>query len=32
LNHRVDVFGGVLEEQCTALLSGFFARQRGGNP
>ena len=32
LNHRVDVFGGVLEEQCTALLTGFFARQRGGNP
>jgi tRNA(adenine34) deaminase len=32
LNHRVDVFGGVLEEQCTALLNGFFARQRGGNP
>jgi tRNA(adenine34) deaminase len=28
LNHRVDVFGGVLEEQCTALLTGFFAAQR----
>ena len=24
LNHRVDVFGGVLEEECGALLSGFF--------
>ena len=32
LNHRVDVFGGVLEEQCGALLSGLFARQRAGNP
>jgi tRNA(adenine34) deaminase len=28
LNHRVDVFGGVLEEQCAALLSEFFAGQR----
>ncbi len=24
LNHRVDVFGGVREEECGALLSGFF--------
>lgn len=32
LNHRVDVFGGVLQEECAALLSGFFARQRTGNP
>lgn len=30
LNHRVDVFGGVLEEECGTLLSGFFARQRAG--
>lgn len=29
LNHRVDVFGGVLEHECAALLSGFFGRQRG---
>jgi tRNA(adenine34) deaminase len=29
LNHRVDVFGGVLEKECGALLSGFFARNRG---
>jgi tRNA(adenine34) deaminase len=29
LNHRVDVFGGVLEEECGALLSGFFAATRG---
>jgi len=28
LNHRVDVFGGVLEEECRALLSKFFAQQR----
>jgi tRNA(adenine34) deaminase len=28
LNHRVDVFGGVLEAQCGALLSGFFASAR----
>jgi tRNA(adenine34) deaminase len=28
LNHRVDVFGGVLEERCGALLSEFFATAR----
>jgi tRNA(adenine34) deaminase len=28
LNHRVDVFGGVLEEQCAALFSGFFGAAR----
>jgi tRNA(adenine34) deaminase len=28
LNHRVDVFGGVLEEECSALLSEFFAATR----
>jgi tRNA(adenine34) deaminase len=28
LNHRVDVFGGVLEEECAALLSGFFSATR----
>lgn len=28
LNHRVDVFGGVLEQECAALLSGFFAGTR----
>lgn len=32
LNHRVDVFGGVLETECASLLSEFFARQRAGNP
>jgi tRNA(adenine34) deaminase len=29
LNHRVDVFGGVLMEECAALLQRFFAQRRG---
>jgi tRNA(adenine34) deaminase len=29
LNHRVDAFGGVLEEECGALLARFFAGVRG---
>jgi tRNA(adenine34) deaminase len=29
LNHRVDVFGGVLMEECTALLKQFFNEKRG---
>lgn len=28
LNHRVDVFGGVLEAECGSLLSGFFTATR----
>ena len=28
LNHRVDVFGGVLEEECAALLRDFFVSRR----
>jgi haloalkane dehalogenase/tRNA(adenine34) deaminase len=28
LNHRVDVFGGVLTEECAQLLQQFFARRR----
>jgi tRNA(adenine34) deaminase len=28
LNHRVDVFGGVLMEECGNLLRGFFAERR----
>jgi tRNA(adenine34) deaminase len=28
LNHRVDVFGGVLENECGALLAEFFAAAR----
>ena len=30
LNHRVDVFGGVMEAECGALLTQFFAARRGG--
>jgi len=26
LNHRVDAFGGVLEEECGSLLTDFFRR------
>jgi len=29
LNHRVDVFGGVLMEDCARLLQQFFAQRRG---
>ena len=29
LNHRVDVFGGVLMEECGSLLREFFAGRRG---
>lgn len=29
LNHRVDVFGGVLAEECTHQLKQFFAERRG---
>ena len=28
LNHRVDVFGGVLQEECAALLMEFFEPRR----
>jgi len=28
LNHRVDVFGGVLAEECATLLSVFFRARR----
>lgn len=28
LNHRFEVVSGVLEDECAALLSGFFARLR----
>ena len=28
LNHYMDVTGGVLEEECSALLSDFFRRRR----
>jgi tRNA(adenine34) deaminase len=29
LNHRVDVFGGVLMEECAGLLKQFFNEKRG---
>ena len=29
LNHRVDVFSGVLMEECGSLLREFFAERRG---
>jgi tRNA(adenine34) deaminase len=29
LNHRVDVFGGVLMEECASLLREFFSERRG---
>jgi len=28
LNHRAEVVGGVMEEECARLLSGFFAERR----
>lgn len=28
LNHRVDVFGGVLMDECAALLQEFFMQRR----
>jgi tRNA(adenine34) deaminase len=30
LNHRVDVFGGVLAQECAQLLHEFFAHRRAG--
>ena len=30
LNHAVDTFGGVLADECSALLKGFFERRRQG--
>jgi len=29
LNHHADIEGGVLAEECGALLSGFFTARRG---
>jgi len=30
LNHRLDVRGGVREQECSALLKEFFRERRGG--
>lgn len=30
LTHRLDVFGGVCSEECSALLRRFFEARRGG--
>ncbi len=30
LNHRVDVFGGVLADECSRRLRQFFAERRSG--
>lgn len=30
LNHTLEVEGGVLEEECSAILSGFFREMRKG--
>jgi len=32
LNHHTEVSGGVLAEDCGALLSSFFAERRGARP
>src|SRR5688572_7491924 len=29
LNHRPEVYGGVLAEECAALMRGFFTPRRG---
>ncbi|MDN7138428.1 tRNA adenosine(34) deaminase TadA [Pseudidiomarina sp. 1ASP75-14] len=28
MNHKVDVFGGVLEQECAAILQDFFRKRR----
>jgi len=28
-NHRVEVIGGIMEEECREQLAGFFAARRG---
>src|SRR5262245_57476735 len=28
LNHRIEVLGGVLEDECRALIQGFFEERR----
>jgi tRNA(adenine34) deaminase len=31
LNHRPEVIGGVLADECGALLRGFFESRRSGD-
>jgi tRNA(adenine34) deaminase len=31
LNHRIEVYGGLLEPECAALLRGFFRSRRGSD-
>ena len=31
LNHRFDLEGGVLSDECVAILAEFFATKRGGD-
>ena len=31
LNHRLEVTSGVMREECSAVLKGFFAALRQGN-
>ena len=31
LNHHAEVIGGVLAEECSQILSGFFASRRKKN-
>jgi len=28
LNHRIEVIGGLMEDECAALLRDFFKRKR----
>ena len=32
LNHRLDVLGGVLEDECRAIIQEFFRERRGSQP
>jgi tRNA(adenine34) deaminase len=29
LNHRIEVFGGLMEDECAAMLRDFFKQRRG---
>jgi tRNA(adenine34) deaminase len=32
LNHRCDITAGVLQEECAAILQGFFRKKRAASP